>query len=238
MKKLILALLTLALHECLSAQQPSEEMPQRFMYRVSFAPEIGYRTLVSTASEREIAESRDANEIAQISFTTGIAAEYAFTRNWSLSVGFAYANRGYQTKTAIFNWSAPAQQSPSESYVSYRFGYIDIPILLTYRFGHDRHWTFFATGGAVPSVFLVRSKTLFVNEQNTWASTDNQRGIGYDRFALFLSAEVGAEYTLSDSFALRLGIVGKRAIAASNPNMATQEYLFSGGLNLGFVWRP
>lgn len=221
--------------------QEQNASTRQISYRIFFAPQMQYRSLFSNGSEQTAVQERNETETAQIGFTTGIGAEYALSEHWSITAGIAFSDRGYQTRLRNLQFVSQTAQDQvviQQSYVAYHFLAIDIPLGILYRFAQENNWTFFASVEALPSIVIQKNKALWVSSENVWTATQVSRTRGFDRFALLLKGSVGADYHLSNTFTIRANAHFQHSLTAVNPNLATRDYLYAGGVELGLVWTP
>lgn len=221
--------------------QEHDTLFHQVSYRIFFTPQMQYRSVFSNAVEQLAVQERNETEIAQIGYTTGIGAEYSLSEHWTLTAGLAVSERGYQTRLRNLQFVSQTAQEQSlirQSYVSYRFFAIDVPFGVMYRFAHENKWTFYATLEAMPSFAIQRTKALWVNSENTWTATQTSRTRGFDRIPIFLKGSFGADYRISTAFALRASAQFQHSLTSVNPNLATRDYLYAGGLEIGLLWTP
>lgn len=240
---LIATLLAIFLYsQALTAQEKDNNAPvHQVSYRIFFAPQMQYRSLFSNGSEQTAVQERNETEIAQFGYTTGIGAEYALSEHWSLSAGIAVSDRGFQTRTRNLQFVSQTAQDQSvirQSYIAYHFLAVDFPLGVQYRFAHENNWTFFGSLEVLPSFAIQRTKALWVNSENAWTATQGTRLRGFDRLPILLKGSLGADYRISNTFAVRAAAHFQHGLTAVNPNLTTRDYLYAAGVELGLAWTP
>lgn len=251
---ILLFALLLPTQSRLFAQETTDvPLSNRWSFRAIVTPQIQHRSLIADAAEVSFATERNQNEIAQFGFRAGLTAEYRFSEQWSVSAGLAFADRGFQTRLHETKFIQPTASQgspnlvlPEQSFLSYRFAGMDVPIQVIYRFAQSQsqqevsapQWSFFAALGATPSVVVQRTKTYWVRSENVWSSSQTTRNRGFERFAVFVEASVGAEYALSRHIGFRIAANAGHAVSAVNTSLALREYLYSGGVECGIVITP
>jgi len=206
-------------------------------YGLYLSPTINYRTLTSNAPNNLVKEIRDKEEIAGLSYRAGGTFNYRISDKMALQSGLILSNRVFKTAKQALVWSESNASNPTEAYISQQYFYLDIPLKLKYTFLTQKRLEVFVSGGINTALFFLYNNKNHVNVSGNWEVSTNQSS-NLSSINFLAEIESGIEYKFNSKLKFRTALFFIHGITPTNANLKTKEFLYSGGLNFGFVFTP
>ncbi|MCG8328422.1 MAG: PorT family protein [Chitinophagales bacterium] len=234
MKSIIICLLS-CLSFTLMAQ--SNQNSNKWSYDIFFNPNFGYRFLSKNSIEEELQSLRNTKEQFNFGYSMGISLEYRIRSKVTIIGGLGYSNRAYKTKKKDLVWLEPHLNYPQQSFNSFHYQYLDIPLGVKYDFMKKRRFSLYLYGGAMTSMYLQYVQKNHVKKMDGWkVEKDKLNFIGNDVFQWSLFTQVGFEYIANEKFRARIAPHFQMDIKGVNSNLRTREYLYNLGLSVSLVY--
>jgi opacity protein-like surface antigen len=201
---------------------------------VMISPEFSYRTLNFSSSNQWVADRRDSKEMGNFGFTTGIQTHFRFGNRLSLETGLSYANKSLKTKSEELTWTSDDPDLPTGSRTIYRYKYLAIPAIVSYRFFDTGKISWFAAAGISANVFLAKkTKVVTTYPDGDSDSHASSKQTGYSKFNLSATLAAGMDYRFSKRFTFRAEPFFQRSLTSIVSDKEAKEYLFSFGVSTG-----
>lgn len=212
-----------------------EKKPRRLTsIGVMISPDFSYRVLNFSSSNQWVADRRDDKERGNFGFTTAIQAHFRLGNKLSLETGLSYANKSLKTKSEELTWTSDDPDFPSGSKTIYRYKYLAIPAIISYRFFDTGKISWFAAAGVSANVFLAKkTKVVTSYPDGETDSHASSKRTGYSTFNVSATLAAGIDYQFSKRFTFRAEPFFQRSLTSIVADKEAKEYLFSFGVSTG-----
>jgi hypothetical protein len=201
---------------------------------VMISPDFSYRTLNFSSSNQWVADRRDDTEAGNFGFATTIETHFKLGRKMTLETGLSYTNKSLKTKSEELTWTSDDPSLPSGSKTIYRYKYLTIPVIISYRFFDTGKISLFAAAGVSANVFLAKkTKVVTTYPDGDTDSHASSKQTGYLKFNLSATLGAGIDYRFSKRFIFRAEPFFQRSLTSIVADKAAKEYLFSFGVSTG-----
>lgn len=230
----------------LSAQD--EPTYEGWKFGCNFSPEMGYRTLKSNGSDPSMTDEtiirlRNEREKPSLISTTGISAEYRFSKLISLRTGLHYSLRGDKSDIQLVNLTPTGYILVAEGKVRNQYHFFGIPLnMVMYIINKPRFQLFSSIGAGLDFLSFTssRSKLNYTDGRKekdfkTYARDE----FSYNNFNVLHASfygSVGIDYKVGTKWKIRLEPNFKRNITPLVNNAPIVEKSYNVGVNLGIVY--
>lgn len=208
---------------------------KRWSIGINGSPDYCYRRLVRKSSNNatyNLANYKNSTEIPIYSYTGGISAAYSLNNYFSVSLGVAYSQKGFQTKSMdAVNVTAPEILLGQGTY-RYDFKYIQLPLKVNFVYGKKKV-RLLASAGLTSSFLYYEQTTTKIDYYNVSGTKETAR---YDYetnpFNLFLTGGIGIDIKLGK----KIGVIVEPTYNYGlfrTMDGSIVEYLWSAALNVG-----
>jgi len=186
--------------------------------------DYSYRFYGNSEIGKSLSEAFDPIEIGSLGYNLGLKAKYTLNSNWSIITGISYYFHSYKSKGVPLVVLDPGDPSiPKSTYYSYKSGFIQIPMLVSFYKGKKLKFGF--TTGFLLNQALFIDFYRYLNYENytktIYISQYNYPGAG----KLFLSVLIGAGFSYQY----------KKFEFRAEPTAVSQVYTID-GLNELYLW--
>ena len=230
-------IITLFLCCTLAAQDAPAGIQYKNSIGLSTATNFSYRTLTGENLHFLIGY-RDENEIADTKIQGGLVYRRFIGSSLFLETGLMYVQRGFRTKTEVKQIPENNPQRTIEAYLSFDYNYVEIPILLNYKFVQNRTWMV-SVGTGIQIGFLTQySKNAHVKTDTGFEeSRDNQGNVGQDASAIFAVGQLSINRILAEKWIVTINLSYSHGITAANRSLDVKEKLYSVAPAIGLHYR-
>jgi hypothetical protein len=201
---------------------------------IMISPDFSYRLLNFSSSNQWVANRRDDKEVGNFGFTTAIETHFRLGNKITLETGLSYVNKSLRTKSEELTWASDDSNLPSGSKTIYRYKYMAIPAIISYRFFDAGKISLFAAAGVSANVFLAKkTKIVSTYPDGDTDSHASSKQTGYSKFNLSATLGAGIDYRFSKRFIFRAEPFFQRSLTSIVADKAAREYLFSFGVSTG-----
>ena len=207
---------------------------KRFQVGANFSPNACYRNLTDANVKylnSNVIDFRNDNEVIKFGFTTGLSFVYNFKSWLGIETGVQYNNQGYQTRKNVAIFSLLYNTiTPSKSYFTYTFNYIDIPLKVNFIVG-QRKVRFFSSLGFSANFLLSSNVKGVINYPDGAKHIHTSNNNSLRRFNLSPMVSVGIDYQIKDYITLRIAPTLRYGVLSNNTT-PINEYLWNVGCNV------
>lgn len=218
-------------------QNDAKQSVHKLSYGLYISPMVGYRHLSVEPGEEWFKQLRNDNEVAKLSFSAGFLMDHVLTKDFNLSFGLEYTDRGFQSKVTSLTWASTGTNLATETYTSYHYRYFDVPLNVKYYFYQKDRLRCYASAGLSLALLFNYHKINHTKTDGRWAAAMEDKGWGYNRVNLAVTAQMGIEYNLLETVKLAGALFFQQATLVTTPT-PTKEYLFNGGVRIGIIYTP
>jgi hypothetical protein len=209
----------------------------KFQYGISYAPEVGYRTLKTTADYAWSKEAQDQMGAPKFGFSAGVNFGYKLSTRLTLEIKALYADKGYQTKERIIESSASSPlkaTGPYKSSILYSYRYLDIPFKLNYYLVNKKI-KLYVTAGVSANIFINEQTTAFIKYRDGRSDkVKSNPAKGAQALNFSALAGFGFSYNLTDHNVFRLEPVFNYSITPL-VNAPVKNYLYTASIRVGIT---
>jgi len=224
MKQIILLTITLLTSNLIQAQANG-----KLAFSAFFSPDYSYRTLSSSDSLNNLYKDiKDNHEKALYAYTSGINVSRKLFSIFAIETGLNYNKRGYVFDSA----STTGNYTINQSYI---YNYLQIPVRLKIFIPKGRY-NFYITGG-VSGMMLVDALKSSTETKNGLPSVSQEKltNAVVNRFNYNMLFGVGLDYRITKRFYLKVEPTFSKTLDSIRKDKLS-TYLYSGGVNLGFLY--
>ena len=218
-------------------QEGISQSLHKLSYGLYISPMVSYRHLATEPGEEWFKQLRNENEATRVSFSAGFLMDHVLSKQFSLSFGLEYTDRGFQSKVTPLTWASTGTNLATEMYTSYHYRYFDVPLNVKYYFYQKDRLRCYASAGLSLALLFNYHKINHTKIDGRWAAAMEDKGWGYNRVNLIVTAQIGIEYQLMKTLKIAGALFSQQATLATTPT-PTKEYLFNGGLRIGIIYTP
>ncbi|MCH8902435.1 MAG: hypothetical protein IIA45_00740 [Bacteroidetes bacterium] len=231
MKNLVLLFTFLALTSVVKAQKDTSRF-SNWSFEVFYSPNVSYRILAGSESEKWHRENRNSSEITRLGHSRKILAVRRLKGGWSFGTGLTSSRIGFKTKATALVWITPDPNYATEIRSTSEYSYIGIPILAYYKLGENNRWSTELIFGT--SINLYNGKTVIseIKTNDVWISYPNN-GYTYSFFNLFGHIGIGTSYSLTRHWLLKTNLNLNQSFTSTNNLSDTKEYLNFLAIDIG-----
>lgn len=204
---------------------------------INFSPDLCYRTLKNKSlsiSNDLLINLRNDMETTKLGYTTGLNVCFNINKSIGLETGIQYSNKGYQTKMRDLKYTLPEPDLPYKAKRRYNFHYIDIPVKANFTFGKKKV-RFFTSAGITTNIFLQETQTLVLVYTDRTSRETNPTNYKFNRINISPTISAGIDYKINDRTNLRVEPTFRYGVLKIIDESLT-EYIYSGGLNIGYYY--
>jgi Outer membrane protein beta-barrel domain len=203
------------------------------------SPDFSYRRLSSDNPADDFLIQIRSSEQSAIYYRLGIAYVAAITPRFSTKIGAQFANMGYKSrKTTGLQWPSENQNGtwvpdptlPHEQQFIYQYRYLSLPVLLRYQQPSTRRISWYLEGGLSFNAYL---DTKEISKTDIGRTSINGRTDQFENINYGFNAGFGASYRLTEHWALFAQPTFRYFFTSLIANSTLNEYLYSGGLEVG-----
>jgi hypothetical protein len=244
MKKIIF-ISFLVLFIKISFSQDNEINYNGFRLGINFSPELAYRNLIvpKQSFHKDTKNIRDNVEQPIFSFTTGIFAEYKFTKRFLLNLGLYYYTRGFKSKSLLgSNYTYPTNSDNENHIYLQKYYCVGVPISVSFYYvSKPKIQAFISLGIGMDYIFKVSLKntsnnTFFDNYE--YASLSKGNPYGYHLFNPTYKASIGIDWQFSKSFSLRVEPIFRSSFRTllGIDKAILKQYYYNTGVNFSLFY--
>lgn len=179
---------------------------KRFQLGISFSPDLCYRTLVNNdgSAGELVINSRNKNEQPKMGYTAGIIVGYTFKPGVALQTGLQLSNKGYRRKALDLVFEQPGMDNPTRAEFTYRYHYLEIPLLLNFSLGENK--LHLVAGAGITTGFLLNASqrvSLEYADGRTVKNVQDASGT-FKKVNISPTISLGLDYRLSALIHLRV----------------------------------
>lgn len=228
MIKSYLTCLILALPFLAFGQRPKVK---KYAIGLSYEANYGYRQLNFSDGNQEVANQRNADEIADLGLATGINFRYRLNNKIDLETAALYADMGVKTVQKDLIWATNGANLPNKSKSAYAYRGLVFPLKMNYNFKIGKLNAYATAGASVNFLFIkTTTHTNYFADGSTEKSASDVR-LGFDNLTWSIIAGFGVNYSLSKRLVANLEPTYRQGITSVVSDTNNKEYLYTFGLN-------
>lgn len=230
MKAIKITLLFLILCFSAFAKDSTTVEFKRFALGIHASPDYCYRTLSNT--NYVTTSFREKFEVPMWSYTGGVDLSYFIKKQFAVSLGVNYSQKGYTSMPLDVSSVAAPEVSIGKARYRYNYNYIELPVKATFILGKKNIRVLTSIGAT--SAFMLYQQMNFKIKYND-GSKETIKGKPnyiYNPFNLFLNGSIGIDCTLGKKMGLRIEPTYSYGLLGTIDSYYS-EHLWSAGLNIG-----
>jgi Outer membrane protein beta-barrel domain len=204
---------------------------KKYAIGLSYEANYGYRQLSFSGVNQEVADRRNAEEIADLGLATGINFRYQINEKIALETGALYASIGFKTPQKDLIWASNAPNLPNKSKSALAYKGLIFPLKMNYNFKIGKLNAYATAGTSLNYLLVQRTTTTTYFEDGSSVNNASDLRIGFNHFSWSIIAGFGVNYALSNRFMVNIEPTYRQGITSILSDTNSKEYSYTLGLN-------
>ncbi len=200
---------------------------------ISFSPDYCFRKLKPDADAEWLADGRDSREVAKFGYTVGATFAYKLNERLNISLGVLFSDSGEKTKKYSVDEGLPIGQEPIRYSYNYHHYYLNVPVKANY-FILTGKLKVYVTLGVSANIFLNNKTTFQTHYANSTTKESFKSREGFSALNFSVLGGCGLNYPVNAKTTLMIEPIYRRSINSITTS-PIKYYLYSGGINIGFL---